>query len=319
MSLIHYYNQPELRDPVVLVAFGGWNDAAEAATSAVKFLVDRWSSEKIAEIEAEEFFVFTEARPTIRYEDGIQHPINWPLNQFFAQRLPEGTRDVILFNGIEPHLKWKSFSSTFLDVCKHFNVSEVLFLGALLAEIPHSADVPIIGTSTNEEMQERLLEMAIRNSDYEGATGILGVLQDACRREQIPAASLWASASHYLAATPNVKVTAALLTYINQFLSFGLDLKEVHSEAVRFEERVTALVAQDPEASAYVRRLEEQIANGIEAEDEEGNAILHNPDRPVGTGPLPSADSVIRHVEELLREERQNGNSAYFDDDEETE
>lgn len=320
MSLIKYYKQPELRDPVVIVAFGGWNDAADSATTAIKFLIDRWTALKIAEIESENFFVFTEARPTVKLVDGLQRAISWPTNQFLAHLAPELTRDVILFIGVEPHLKWKTFSKAFMDVCKHFNASEVVFLGALLADVPHSLNVPITGSSTSSEVMERLREMDVRNSRYEGPTGMLGVLHDACRRAHIPSASLWAAAPHYLAAAPNIKVTSALLTSLNQFLSFGLDLSEIQSDAVRFEEQVSALVARDPEASEYVRKLEEQIASGVDTEDEEEEEedTMHL-DRPASTGPLPSADSLIRDVEELLRKQRENGSSQTSDDDEENE
>ncbi|WP_338251279.1 PAC2 family protein [Dictyobacter halimunensis] len=322
MSQIHYHNQPELREPIVVVAFGGWNDAADSATTAIKFLIDRWLPEKIAEIDAEDFFVFTETRPTIKYADGNQRSITWPANQFFAHTDPDLNRDVILFLGTEPQLKWKTFCTAFLDVCKKFHVSEVVFLGALLADVPHSITVPITGASTDNDVMERLHEMDVNNSRYEGPTGVIGVLHDACHRAHISSATLWAAAPHYLAATPNIKVTAALLTYLNQFLSFGLDLHEIQSEAVRFEEQVTALVAKDPEAREYVRRLEEQIANGVDLDDGDENDdedLLVDPDHTLNSGPLPSADSLIRDVEELLREQRGNGQSQQSDDEEESE
>jgi predicted ATP-grasp superfamily ATP-dependent carboligase len=199
-------------------------------------------------------------------------------------------------------------------VCKHFNASEVVFLGALLAEVPHSAAVPVSGTSTTSDMMERLREMDIRTSRYEGPTGMIGVLHDACRRSLIPSATFWAAVPHYLAATPNIKVTSALLTYLNTFLSFGLDLSDIQSDAVRFDEQITALVARDPEASAYVHKLEEQIADA-ELDDEDEDELLH-PDTVESTGPLPSADTLIRDVEELLRQQRENGPSKQEDEDE---
>lgn len=303
MSYIQYFDQPQLRDPVVIVAMGGWNDAADSATTAVKFLIDRWKPKKFAEIDGEDFFVFTETRPSVKLIDGIQRTVVWPTNQFLAHEEPDLNRDVILFLGFEPQLKWKTFSDSFLEVCKRFNASEAVFLGALLADVPHSARVPITGTSTTTDVLERLREMEVRNSRYEGPTGMIGVLHDACRRSHIPSASLWAAAPHYLAATPNIKVTAALLTYLNTFLSFGLDLSDIQSDAVRFEEQITALVARDPEASAYVRRLEEQIAEADDDDDEDEE----NPDIVTSTGPLPSADTLIRDVEELLRKQRENG------------
>jgi proteasome assembly chaperone (PAC2) family protein len=324
MSQIQYYNQPELRDPVVVVSFGGWNDAADAATTTIKFLIDHWSAEKIAEVDAEEFFVFTETRPTIKYVEGVQSNIVWPSNQFLASKNPDLTHDVILFLGTEPQLKWKTFSASFIEVCQKFHVAEVVFIGALLADVPHSLTVPVSGSSANEEMTERLHEMEINRSHYEGPTGVIGVLQDACTQANIASASLWAAAPHYLAATPNIKVTAALLTHLNQFLSLGLDLQKIQSEAVRFEEQVSALVARDPEAREYVRKLEEQIANGIDPDDEdddddEDEEFTLNPDRVLNSGPLPSADSLIRDVEELLREQRAHGPTNQSDDDEENE
>jgi proteasome assembly chaperone (PAC2) family protein len=321
MPFVQYLNEPELRNPVVVAAFAGWNDAADAATTAIKFLIDRWKPVKFAEIEPEEFYDFTETRPTIHASKGVQRIISWPSNQFLAYVAPHLDRDIILYLGVEPQLKWKTFTSTFLEVCKRFNVSEVLLLGAFLANIPHSIEVPVSGFSSNPEMLERLLEIDVHSSRYEGPTGMVGILHDTFRRANIPVSSLWAAAPHYLAATPNIKVTAALLTYSNTFLSFDLDLSDIQSDALHFEEQITRLVARDPEASAYVRKLEEQTSNLLEEEDEDEDDeddLLINPDRPVSTGPLPSADSLIRSVEELLRKEREN-NQEQSDHDEDDE
>jgi proteasome assembly chaperone (PAC2) family protein len=320
MEYIQYHSQPELRNPVLVAALAGWNDAADAATTAIKFLIDRWKPTKIAEIDIEDFFVFTETRPTIRYVDGIQRTIIWPSSQFLAYQTPDLSHDIILYLGAEPQLKWKTFSKTFLEVSKHFKVSELVLLGALLADIPHSIAVPITGTSSNTDLKERLHEMDIHSSRYEGPTGMIGVLQDAFRRAAIPAASLWAATPHYLAATPNIKVTSALLTYLNTFMSFGLDLSDIQADAIRFEEQITSLVARDPEASAYVRRLEEQITGAMSSEDDEDDEddAVSNSDRTTSTGPLPSAESLIRGVEELLRKQRENGQQLP-DDSEENE
>ena len=314
MAYIHYHQKPTLRNPVLVAAFAGWNDAADAATTAVKFLVDRWKPEKFAEIEPEDFYVFTETRPTTQVNKGQVRTTQWPENTFLAFVAPEMERDVILFTGVEPQLKWKTFTTTFLDTCKLFNVSEMVFLGAFLANIPHSLSVPISGFSSNDELRERMSELDIQGSRYEGPTGIVGVLHDVCSRAKIPVTSMWAAAPHYLVATPNIKVTAALLTYLNTFLSFDLDLRDIQGDAVRFEEQISRLVARDPEASAYVRRLEEQAENPTddeddEADDEEEDFTLRA-DRPASTGPLPSADSLIRSVEELLRKERENNPPA---------
>ena len=206
-------------------------------------------------------------------------------------------------------------------MCKRFNVSEVMLLGAFLANIPHSMDVPISGFSSNAETLNRLIKLDIQISRYEGPTGMVGVLQISLRRANIPVSSLWAAAPHYLAATPNIKVTAALLTHLNTFLSFDLDLSDIQADAQRFEEQITMLVERDPEASAYVRKLEEQAGSILDDDaehDEDEDEVLINPDKSIGTGPLPSADSLIRSVEELLRKEREN-NQHKSDFDEEDE
>src|SRR6266699_2500917 len=315
MAFVHYLKKPELRNPVVVAAFAGWNDAADAATTAVKFLIDRWKPLKFAEIEAEEFYVFTETRPTISAKKGVLRAISWPSNHFLSLITPQFERDIILYLGVEPQLKWKTFSSSYLDVCKRFNVSEVLLLGAFLANIPHSIDVPISGFSSDSEKLDRLLEIDVHSTRYEGPTGMVGVLHDTLRRANIPVSSLWAAAPHYLAATPNIKVTAALLTHLNTFLSFNLDLGDIQADAQRFEEQITMLVERDPEASAYVHKLEEQVSeisdDEVEHEDDE-DEVLINPDKPVGTGTLPSADSLIRSVEELLRKEREINDQIVF-------
>ena len=320
MAFVHYHKKPELRNPVVVAAFSGWNDAAEAATSAVKFLIDRWKTVCIAEIEAEEFYVFTETRPTVQTKKGQVRSINWPANQFYAFVDPTWERDVILFAGVEPQLKWKTFTSTFMEICKRFTVSEVLLLGAFLANIPHSMDVPVTGYSSTQEMLERMHEIDVQSSRYEGPTGITGVVHDAVSRAKIPVSSLWAAAPHYLVATPNIKVTSALLTYLNTFLAFDLDLSDFQNDAIRFEEQISTLVARDPEASAYVRKLENEteslLAEEDEDETEEDEESAATPDKPPVSGPLPSADSLIRSVEELLRKERENNHSDSDSDEE---
>ncbi len=319
MDYVKYYKQPELRNPLLIAAFGGWNDAADAATTAVKFLIDRWKPTKLAEIESEEFFVFTETRPLVQSNKGVQNTIIWPSNQFLSYSAPYLDHDILIYLGVEPQLKWKTFTKTFMDVCTGFNVSEALLLGAFLVDIPHSMDVPISGFSSSPEMLDRLRELDVRSSNYSGPTGMVGVLHDCLRNADIPVSSIWAAAPHYLAATPNIKVTAALLTYVNTFLSFGLDLSDIQADAVRFEEQITALVARDPEASAYVRKLEEQASDLLDDDDEDAasdeDELIVNPDKPISTGPLPSADTLIRSVEELLRKERENNQQQNGDDE----
>jgi len=310
MAFIEFSQEPELRNPVLIAAFGGWNDAADAATTALKFLVDHWKPLRFAELDGEDFFVFTETRPTIQFARGMLRRLNWPGGRFFAHNDPSLDHDIVLYLGPEPQLRWKTFTHEFMETCKRLHISEVLLVAAFLANIPHSATVPISGFASHSDLLEKLSELGVRDSRYEGPTGIIGVLQDAFNQISIPSASLWAAAPHYLAATPNIKVTAALLTYLNTFLGTDLDLRDIQSDAVRFDEQITMLVERDPEASAYVRKLEERTDADDEDDeddedlDDEDNMVIYQ-DRPPSTGPLPSADSLIRSVEELLRKERE--------------
>jgi proteasome assembly chaperone (PAC2) family protein len=318
MTFIEYSQELELRNPVLIAAFGGWNDAADAATTAIKFLIDRWKPLRFGDIDGEEFFLYTETRPTVQFTKGTLRKLIWPGGRFLAHTGdPKLDHDIVLYLGPEPQLRWKTFAREFLQVCQHLNISETLLLGAFLANIPHSATVPISGSASHPELIERLGELDVRDSRYEGPTGMIGVIQEILNQANIPTASLWAAAPHYLAATPNIKVTAALLTYLNTFLNVDLDLQDIQSDAVRFDEQITLLVERDPEAREYVRKLEKQ-AEEEEKEDEEkededdedddeddtDDMVIH-PDRVASTGPLPSADSLIRGVEELLRQQRE--------------
>ncbi|HEX7736912.1 MAG TPA: PAC2 family protein [Ktedonobacteraceae bacterium] len=326
MTFIEYSQELELHNPVLVAAFGGWNDAADAATTALKFLIERWKPQRFADIDGEDFFLYTETRPTVQFTKGQLRKLVWPGGRFLAHTGdPKLDHDIVLYLGPEPQLRWKTFAREFLGVCKHLNISEVLLLGAFLANIPHSATVPITGSASNPELIERLGELDVRDSRYEGPTGMVGVIQETLNQASIPTASLWAAAPHYLAATPNIKVTAALLTYLNTFLNVDLDLQEIQSDAVRFEEQITILVERDPEAREYVRKLEKQVEEEEEKEeenddeddedeDDDSDMVIH-PDRVASTGPLPSADSLIRSVEELLRQQREQQQQDFDEDD----
>lgn len=326
MSHIHYYAQPALRDPLVIAAFQGWNDAAEATTNAVQFLVDRWSPAKIAEIDSEDFFIFTETRPHVKFNDEDKRSILWPSNEFFAYNTPDLERDIILFLGTEPQLKWQTFSQSFLKVCKYFRASDVILFGSMLSDVPHSLSVPITGTSYDPEALRRLEEMNLPASGYEGPTGILSVLLEDCNQAQIPTTMFWAAAPHYLATTPNVMISSALLTTLNTYLSLELDLQEIQAQALRFSARIDAMVARDPEASEYVRQLEEQmdeieneIEIEVELEDEEDEDEEPSILEEYASLPLPGADVLIQDIEAMLRMEREHLPYYSEDDEKDTE
>jgi proteasome assembly chaperone (PAC2) family protein len=326
---------PELRNPVLVAAFAGWNDAAGAATWAVHFLVDRWGAQRFAEIEAEEFFSFTDTRPQTRLAGGVVREITWPDNEFFYVRAPtppsgtrgrrraEPSRDMVLLLGTEPNLRWKAFTKIIIDLCHRLNVAQVALLGGLLADVPHTRPVPITAASTTTDLADHLAVLGLGRSKYQGPTGILGVLHDACRLAEIPALSLWGAAPHYLTVSPNLQVSAALLTQLNEALSLRVNLRELQTGAAHFQERVSMVVAQDPEAANYVRQLEERLASGLEEDD---TSLLVEPEHsvageshPRSSGDLPSADVLIQDIEELLRQNRRGENSDEERDEGETD
>jgi proteasome assembly chaperone (PAC2) family protein len=303
MDAIKMTQVPALRNPVLIGAFSGWNDAADAATAGVTILIEHWHARRFADLDAEEFYDFTETRPNTRVVSGIQRAITWPENAFYACSAPNLPRDVVLVLGVEPHLHWRAFSDAIAQVCMQAAVTDVVLLGSLIADVPHTFAVPISGAASNLKAARRLQRLGIELSRYQGPTGIVGVLSERFQREGISVSSLWGATPHYLAASPNLKVTAALLNRLNRLLDLKLDLSDLNQSARRFEKQVSELVSRDPEAREYVQRLEErvQMAEHLETADQPS---------PASRAELPSADALIRHVEELLRRERNNGDSG---------
>ena len=318
---LHISEVPQLRDPLLVAAFAGWNDAAGAATWAVRFLVDRWGAQRFADIEPEEFFSFTDTRPQTKLTGGVVREITWPSNEFYYARVPEPpegearprrrrpepSRDTVLLLGTEPNLRWKTFVKMITDLCQRLGVAQVVLLGGLLADVPHTRPVPITAAST-PELAEQVALTGLGRSKYQGPTGILGVLHDACHQANIPVLSLWGAAPHYLTVSPNLQVSAALLSRLNELLNLHVNLRELQTGAARFQERVSSVVEQDPEASNYVHQLEERMAGG---EDEEMGLPpefdlppVAGESHPRGSGELPSADVLIQDIEELLRQNR---------------
>jgi proteasome assembly chaperone (PAC2) family protein len=296
MDFITIEQQPTLRSPVLIMAFAGWNDAAEVATGAVKFLVRSWSAQAFATIDPEEFYVFSETRPHVRHVSDHERQVDWPSNTFFYHRDPVGERDIVLLLGVEPQLRWRTFSGGVLNVARQCEVSMVVNLGGLLAEVVHSRPPRISGSGTTPHLVERVRDLHVEGSRYEGPTGIVGVLQDACRREQIPSASLWGQVPHYLSTTSNPQVKLALLSRLSALLDLHLNLDEQELEARRFAVQVDAALTRDPDAAAYVRRLESQIEEEEPEEDEE-------PPAPADSS-LPSGEVVVRELEDFLRRRR---------------
>jgi proteasome assembly chaperone (PAC2) family protein len=274
------------------VAVAGWSDAAEVATSAARFLVRSWDAERFAEIDPEEFYVFTELRPQVRIAEGTQRRIDWPSNEFFWHRAEGEGRDCVVFIGHEPHLRWRTFVETVLAQVDAISASLVICLGGLLADVPHSRAVKLTGSATDPHLAERLGRLNVRSSRYEGPTSWLGVLSQTCRARKIAAASIWGNVPHYINHAPNPKVTTAMLRRLDGLLDLRLDLRALDDAANAFDQQVADAIARDPEAQAYVRKLEQREDRGEEDESELPTA---------GHRELPSGEEVVRELEEFLK------------------
>lgn len=297
--------RPALRQPIMIVAFEGWNDAAEAASSALEFLIEHWHAPRFASIDPEEFYDFTETRPEVSLGANDQREIDWPANEFFYYCDARRAHDLILLAGVEPQLRWRTFTNTILDVAREFNVSAIVSLGALLADVSHSRPARVSVTATDEALRKKVRKGVERGSRYEGPTGIVGVLHEACRAAGINGASLWAHAPHYLSASPNPHVTLGVLRRLDDLLDLQLDLHEPREEADKFLAEVNEAVEHDPEATSYIHMLE---AQDDEEADDDSDRERDNEDRDLFRRPRPGSGptggGLIQDVEEFLRRRR---------------
>lgn len=299
MDYIRTYSSPQLRDPVLIAAFAGWNDASEVATFAAQFLVDQWNVRKMAEIDAEEFYVFTETRPQVRIPGRFQRHIEWPANEFFYHLNQRGERDVVVLIGVEPDLKWRTFTDVLMGFCRQHSISTVVTLGSLVADIPHTLPVRLSGTASPSSLARRLRRLRVEPTRYAGPTGINGALNAACARRRLATASIWGSIPEYLSASPNPKVALAMLERLNALLNLDVDLAELQLLEAQFDRQVSEIVADDPELQAYVAQLEEQ---------RQAEQLQARKARRPEHEPLPSSEELIRDLEEYLRRRRnQNG------------
>ena len=253
MQHVHWQDRPILRRPVLVAAFEGWNDAADAASSAARYLRDRWSARPFASIDPEEFYDFTTTRPQVRLVEGITRKIEWPETELSYAALPGTSRDVVVLLGHEPQLKWRTFSEQVVGMAKELGVELVVILGALLADVPHTRPVRVTGTAADGELVRRL---GLGRSTYEGPTGIVGVLHDAFSRADLPSASLWAAVPHYVGSTPSPKASLALVERATNLLSARVATADLELAVADYERQVSEVVAADEDVVAYVRRLE---------------------------------------------------------------
>ena len=276
----------ELRAPVLVAAFRGWNDAGDAASFAASHLGRVWSATDLASIDPEDFYDFQAVRPQVELVDGTTRKITWPANEFMAAKLSGTTNDVIVLVGTEPSTKWRTFSNLIVEIAKAHGVKLVITLGALLADVPHSRPVQITGTAVDPDLIKRL---DLQRSRYEGPTGIVGVMHEAFEKAGIDSASLWAAVPHYLAVTPNPKAALALVERATQLVGVGVEIDDLVRATKIYEERVTEMVAGDDDVQAYVRMLEERS-------DEQEDIEEMDPSR------MPSGEDIAAELERFLRD-----------------
>ncbi len=284
---VEYHARPALSRAVVVCAFAGWNDGGEAATTAARYVRDRWRAERFAWIDPEEFFDFQVNRPTVRLEHGVGRRLDWPACEFFHASV-RGT-DVVLFVGVEPNNRWRAFVRAILSVAREVDARLLVTLGAFLADVPHTRPAPVSAASTDPAWIGKL---RIEPSRYEGPTGIVGVLHDAAREAGIPSVSLWGAAPHYLPSGTNPKVALALLRTLGELLELRIETDEMETAAAIWERQVREVLEQDENLLAYVRQLEEASAEEEAALD-----------------PLTSGEQLAEELERFLQDHPGDGGS----------
>jgi predicted ATP-grasp superfamily ATP-dependent carboligase len=286
-------SRPALEHPIMIAAFRGWNDGGQGASLATGYLAKLWNAKRFAEIEPENFFDFQATRPHVSLEEGLTRRIDWPSTVFYHGRPAGLERDVVLLLGIEPNLRWRTFTDLVTTLAGELGVELVVTLGALLADVPHTRPSPVTGSASDEKLVK---ELGLSTSRYEGPTGIIGVVHDACNKAGIPSASLWAAVPHYVSLTPSPRAAAALCDRLGGLLGIKVDTAELDEAAETYEEQVSQAVASDEETAAYVEELEHR-ADAAETTEEEID--------------LPSGDALAAELTRYLRErEAGNGESG---------
>jgi predicted ATP-grasp superfamily ATP-dependent carboligase len=273
-----------LRAPALVCAFKGWNDAGEAATSAVSFMGASLEAARFATIDPENYVDFQATRPLVKLVDGRARAIEWPEWEVYEARVPRAPRDLVILTGPEPSYRWREFCAQVVELAEALGVQLVVTLGALLADVPHSRPVSVTAFASDPGLVERL---QLQPPTYEGPTGIVGVLQNACADAGMPAASLWAAVPHYVAVAPNPKGALAILRRLESLVGVTVDAQDLETAAVDYERQVTRAVELDPEVQAFVERLERA------ADEEEG---------PTDLSQLPSGDVLAREFQRFLRQ-----------------
>src|SRR3989441_7727352 len=291
MDVLTIQSRPEgLRRPILIMAFGGWNDAAESATTASRYLATAFHADKFAEIDPEEFYHFGLSRPYVRFKAGSEtdREVVWPATEFSIAQSSQLARDLIVGVAAEPHLKWKTYCATVLELARRCEATVVLTLGALLAEVPHTRPVRLVGGATDAELAARL---GIRPTRYEGPTGIVGALSTICRDQGFTTASLWANVPHYISGIENPKATLALVRRVLPLLGATLDLTDLEDAVKQFDRNLTEIVRQNAKIASYIKKLESSDAEEPAAEPRQGSD-------------LPPAAELVAEIEQFLRQQR---------------
>lgn len=286
MQPLIWESRPDgLRAPALVCAFSGWNDAGDAASAALTFIGESLGAERFARIDPEDFYDFQSTRPHIRFNEDRSREITWPGIEIFAARVPRAPRDLILVQGPEPSMRWRTFCQHIIDLAEALGTQLVVTMGALLADVPHTQPVMINGLASDEALVTKL---GLVETTYEGPTGIVGVLHTACTEAGLPSASLWASVPHYVAAAPNPKAALALVRKIEGLVAVSVDATDLENATGEYERQVGLAVQSDPDVQAFVERLEQAAEQDT---------------RPLGPGDLPSGDALASDFQRFLRQQ----------------
>ena len=279
--------RPELRRPVLVAAFRGWNDGGQGASLGGAYLAKQWEATRFAEIDPEGFYDFQATRPQVSLVDGVTRKLDWPENAFYHAPIPGADRDAIILLGVEPNLRWKTFSELVLGLARELGVELLVTLGSLLADVPHTRPSPVTGAATDPVLVNGL---GVEPSRYEGPTGIVGVVHDGCRDAGIPSVSLWAAVPHYVSLAPSPRAALALVRRLGELLRIDIELDELEQASEEYSEQVSEAVSTDAETASYVEELERRV-DMLEAAEE-----------------LPSGESLAAELTRYLRErEEQDG------------
>ena len=265
-----YDPQKPLTNPIMVAAFEGWNDAGDAASTAIEHLQLTWDATPLAEIDPDDYYDFQVTRPTVRMVDGITRRVEFPTTRLTVCRPPGSATDVVLVHGIEPNMRWGKFAAELLGHIEGLGITTVVTLGALLMDTPHTRPVPVTGTAYDEESAAKF---GLERSRYEGPTGIVGVFQDMCVQAGIPAISFWAAVPHYVSQPPSPKATLALLHRVEEVLDVEVPLGALPEQAEEWERTVSEMADEDEDVRNYVRALEERGDAEIEITEDSGDAI----------------------------------------------